>query len=160
MNDSLLAVTAYVKMLDVWMLASLLLPFSEIISLVLRKEVSCIRTNGRFQFSREKIWFRTFRRSHWVSDWKARRKTVQAKKAFGFTFYILFHQDLLCLAPTKSFCHFHGQLFLERKIREKLKSWNRSGHGVMNNPSKHCFHFHNFNWKKCHVKIKVLPVQS
>ena len=49
MNDSLLAVTAYVKMLDVWMLASLLLPFSEIISLVLRKEVSYIRTNGRFQ---------------------------------------------------------------------------------------------------------------
>ena len=52
MNDSL-PKTAYVKMLDIWMLAAMLLPFFEIIALVLRKEVSCIRrSNGRFQFSK------------------------------------------------------------------------------------------------------------
>ena len=33
------------------MLATMLLPFSEILALILGKEVSCIRTNGRFQFS-------------------------------------------------------------------------------------------------------------
>ena len=53
MNDSL-PKTAYVKMLDVWMLAAMLLPFSEIVALAFHKEVSCTftRTNGRFQFSK------------------------------------------------------------------------------------------------------------
>ena len=50
MNESL-PETAYVKMLDVWMLAAMLLPFSEIIALVLSKEISCMRTNGGIQFS-------------------------------------------------------------------------------------------------------------
>ena len=51
MNDSL-PKTAYVKMLDVWMLATMLLPFSEILALALGKEVSCTKTNGRFRFSK------------------------------------------------------------------------------------------------------------
>ena len=54
-------------MLDIWMLAAMLLPFAEIITLVLRKEISCRATNGRMggvSFLKIQMEISTFSCSH------------------------------------------------------------------------------------------------